>query len=94
MNPFTTLTNTPAIQARAGIPPQKRKSQWVRTGFGIAVAVGGLITPKYLGYPWQVGAVIAGLGGFIASQQLVTDYLKAVPQFIGAVVKALGGKSD
>lgn len=89
-----TIQNLPAIKAREVIPVEKRKTQWVKTLVGITVGLIGLLTPKYLGYPWQVGVGIAGFGGFISSQQLITDYLKAIPQAIGAIVSALGGKRD
>lgn len=94
MNPLKTLTNTPAIQARAVIPPKKRTDQWVKTLVGGVVAASGLFIPKYLDYPWQVGVGVSAFGAFLVSQQLVLAYLKAIPQAIVAVVGALGGKPD
>lgn len=92
MNPLTTLTNQPAIQARASIPVAKRKTQWVKTLTGGTIFVGGFFLPSYLAYPWQVGLAVSGLGAFMVSQQLVTSYLKAVLQAVGSILRALGGK--
>jgi hypothetical protein len=88
-----TLAQLPALQARAKIPPHKRRSQWVNSIVGAVVFLGGLLAPWKLGFPWQAGLGLAAFGAFIVSKQLVLDFLKAVPQAISAIVGALGGKT-
>lgn len=84
---------SPITQSVRAIPPHKRGPKLVKTLAGVVLFVGGLLTPKYLGYPWQVGAAIAGFGGFLVSQDLVIAYAKVVPAAVGAFVRALSGKN-
>ena len=86
------IGNLQALKDREKIPAHKRKAQWLKSFFGGVVFVGGFFLPKFLGFPWQVGVVVAGFGGFMASQGLVLDYLKAVPQAVSAIAAALTGK--
>lgn len=83
-----TVRNLPAMKAREGIPPAKRRAQLTKTLAGSAVFVGGFLLPL-LGYPWYAGVGVAFFGGFIVSQQFVLDFAKAVAQF----VQAIGGKT-
>lgn len=88
-----TFAALPAIQARAKIPPHKRKTQWVKTLAGGIVFVGGFLLPHFLGFPWQVGAVVSAFGAFTISAQLVLGFLKAAVQFLPALLGALGKKT-
>lgn len=74
------------------IPPGKRGPKIIKTLLGIAVGVGAFYLPR-LGFPWQASLVVAGFGGFIASQELVIAFAKVVPATIAAVVRALSGKN-
>ena len=77
-------------QPLRAIPVQKRAGKIIKTAFGGAVFVGGFFLPKYLGFPWQAGAVVSAFGAFAMSQELVTAFLKT----LGNVVKmARSGKN-
>lgn len=77
-------------QLRA-IPPEKRRRKTWAVVLGAAVSVAGLLVPKYLGYPWQVGAAICGFGGFIASRELVTAYARFIPAAVRDLLGATKG---
>ena len=79
------------MKARENIPAHRRKAQWVKSFFGGVIFLGGFFLPKFLGFPWQVGVAVSGLGAFMVSSGLVTDYLKAIPQALGALVRAWRG---
>lgn len=88
MDMLHTVRNLPAVKAREGIPPAKRRAQVGKTLLGSAVFVGGFLLPL-IGYPWYAGFILGGFGAFLISQQLVISFATAVAQFI----QALGGKT-
>ena len=87
------LTKLPALQARASIPPEKRRRQWLSTGIGLGIAGGAFLLPRWTGVPWAAAYAVAFIGGWIASKQLMLDLMRALPQAIAAVVNALMGKA-
>lgn len=83
---------TPPITASLqAIPPHKRGPKIARTIVGAFLFSAGLLTPKFLGYPWQFGAALTGFGGFIASQELVLAFVKTLAAFVRALTGQNGG---
>lgn len=80
-------------ESLSAIPPHKRKPKILSVVVGGAVFVGGFAIPKYLGFPWQVGVVVAFFGGFIASKEMVLAFARVVPQTLAALVRGLSGKN-
>lgn len=79
-----TVRNLPAVRAREGIPPAKRRAQFVKTLAGIAVFVGGFFL-TLLGYPWYAGSAVSAFGAHIASAQLLRGFITGLAQFVQAI---------
>ena len=64
------------------IPAKKRLTKHLQTAAGIVVFIGGFFVPKFLGFPWQFGAAVCGLGLFVASKEVTIAYAKVL---VGAI---------
>lgn len=89
MNLHETVRNLPAVKARAKVSVETRRAQWRLAVPGMGLVLGGMLLPKFLGFPWQVGIGVSAFGAFMIDRRMVLDFAKAIAQFMSA----LGGKS-
>jgi len=75
------------------IPPESRRHKWLMSIAGILVFVIGCAMPKYLDFPWYVGALTLGFGGFLVSKDLMVRYLQFIPAAIRDVYAAYKGNA-
>jgi len=73
------------------IPPQSIKRKWTMSLWGVAMVVLGAIMPRFLNFPWYIGAGVIGFGGWLVSKDLVVSYLRFVPAFLRDVYAAVRG---
>ena len=74
------------------IPPESIRRKWVTSFSGVLVFALGALMPKYLDFPWYVGAGVIGFGGWLISKDLVTSYLRFIPAAIRDIYAAVKGK--
>jgi len=73
------------------IPAESRKRKWYVSLAGIASIAIGAAMPKFLEFPWYIGAAVFGFGCFLVSKDLVIAYLRFIPAAIRDIYNAAKG---
>jgi len=81
-----------ATQKLEKIPVETRRRKWLNTASGVALIALGAAMPKFLAFPWYVGASVFGFGCFLVSKELVVSYLRFIPAVIRDIYSASKGK--
>ena len=82
---MTGLAFKPVTDMHRDTPPAKLRVKYLKSVAGGVVFVGGFFIPKFLGFPWPVGAVVSCFGAFIVSQEVVTRFIKIIPAAVAAL---------
>ena len=82
---MTGMAFKPVTDLHKELPPARRRVKYGKSLAGGLVFAGGFFIPKFLGFPWPVGAVVSCFGAFIVSQELVERFLKVIPAAIAAL---------